>query len=99
MTRVIVSAKARGDFRDIISYLSRNAGSAVAKRYSVRIDDCVVLIAERPRIGAPRPGLGPGVRIRTIRPYVLIYSFSGESVEILRLLHGKRKITRRKLPR
>ena len=99
MIRVIVSAKARGDFRDIIAYLSRYAGSSVAKRYAARIDDCVALIAERPGIGAPRPGLGSGIRIRTIRPYVLIYRFSSESVEILRLLHGRRNITRRKLPR
>ncbi len=48
MIRVIVSMKARGDFREIVAYLSKYAGAAVAKRYASEIDDCIALIAERP---------------------------------------------------
>ena len=97
MIRVLVSAKARDDFRKVIAYLSRHAGSLVAKRYAEEFDACLTLIAEHPRIGAERPELGANVRIRVIRPYILIYGFAGETAEVLRILHDKRKITRRKL--
>ncbi len=97
MIRVIVSAKAADDFRQIIAYLSRKAGSAVAKCYAEKFDACLKLIAEHPRIGTGRPVLGANVRTRVIRPYILIYSFAGETAEVLRILHGKRKLTARKL--
>ena len=46
-----------------------------------------------------RPELGSRIRTRVIRPYILIYSVAGETVEVLRFLHGKRKITGRMLLR
>ena len=99
MIRVIVSTAARGDFRQIVANLARDAGPAVAKRYAEKFDANLVLIAEHPEIGVLKPELGSRIRIRVIRPYVLIYSVAGETVEVLRFLHGKRKITRRMLRR
>jgi toxin ParE1/3/4 len=99
MTRVVISGKARGDFREIIAYLTHYAGPLIAKRYAADIDDCLTLIAEHPGIGAPRPELGLDIRIRMVRPYVVIYAYSGEAVEILRILHGKRNINSRRVQR
>jgi len=52
------------------------------------------LIADFPEAGAARPELGPAVRIRPVAPYVVIYDISPDTVTILRLLHGRRDITR-----
>ena len=98
MIRVIVSAKARDDFREIIAYLSRHAGSLVPKHYAVEFDACLGLVAEHPGMWNAEAGIRTSYsHPRVVRPHILIYSFAGENVEILRILHGKRKITRRKL--
>ena len=93
--RVAVSPQARSDFREIVGYLQDNAGRAVARRYAGRIEASLDLIEEHPAIGAARPKLGAHIRIWPIPPYVLIYALGEDAVQILRILHAKRKITRR----
>jgi toxin ParE1/3/4 len=63
------------------------------------------LIYERlemfPAIGAPRPGLGAGIRIAMLSPYIVIYrleSNTAETLTIARVLDGRRNITRRMVP-
>jgi len=77
------------------SYLQEHAGGAVARRYAGRIEASVDLIEEYPAIGAARPKLGARIRVWPIPPYVLIYALGEDTVQILRILHAKRKITRR----
>jgi hypothetical protein len=51
--------------------------------------------------GAPRPDLGPGVRIAVVTPYVVIYRHitAEDSVTVLRIVHGHRKIAAKLLTR
>lgn len=95
--QVIVAPEALRDFREMASFLEREAGGRVAANYAGRLDDALTLIEEHPEIGSPRRRLGKGVRIWPIAPWVLFYETGGESVLILRLLHGKRRITPRLL--
>ncbi len=46
-------------------------------------------------IGAPREALGPGLRSIRIRPFphLLFYRVEGETVTLIRLLHGARDLT------
>jgi len=92
---VAVSPQARSDFREIIGYLQEKAGRAVARRYAARIEEGLGLIEEHPAIGAARPRLGANIRIWPIPPYVPIYALGEDIVQILRILHAKRNITRR----
>ena len=99
MTRLAITPEARADFNDIISGLYVEAGSAVAMRFSTSFDGAFVRLTEFPRIGAPRPKFGPTVRIWTIEPYVIFYRYTdtSDTVLVLRILHGRRKLTRKML--
>jgi|SRR5208337_515625 len=95
MTRVIVSADARQDADEILAYLEREAGRAVALRYAVRFRDLIRKLSDYPEIGARRPFLADSVRILVVSPYLAIYDYAPEpdAVTLLRILHGRRRIT------
>lgn len=70
------------------------AGFVTAERYTQRIEEVFDLLGTFPEAGAPRPEFGPGVRTKIIAPYVMFYVFDDNRVDILRICHGKRRITR-----
>ncbi len=100
MTRVAVSADARQDADEILAYLEREAGTMVALRYAIRLRDLIRRLSDHPEIGARRPNLGRGVRVLIVSPYLVIYDYTSkhDAVTLLRILHGRRKITASMLP-
>jgi toxin ParE1/3/4 len=97
MTRLVVTPDAERDIDDIISFLAREAGpAAVAANYVRRFRFTLERLVDLPETGAPRPSLGPHARIGIVSPYILIYDFVRERDELvlLRILHGRRNITR-----
>ena len=73
MTRVLVSALAKQDVRDILKDLSERAGHAVANRYAADFKRIYRNLAEFPEGGSPRRSLGPDTRIKIVYPYVVFY--------------------------
>jgi toxin ParE1/3/4 len=67
----------------------------VATRYAVHFRDLVRGLGDHPEIGAARPSLGPAVRVAVVSPYLVIYDYAPEpdAVTLLRILHGRRKVT------
>ena len=66
--------------------------NAAAQRIALRIIDTVEkLLSENTDIG--RPGRVPGTRELVIAktPFVVPYRFQGETLQILRVLHGARR--------
>jgi toxin ParE1/3/4 len=51
-------------------------------------------LAGHPDSGAPRPALGPNIRIGVVSPYIVIYRHVevAATVTILRIVHGRRRI-------
>jgi toxin ParE1/3/4 len=96
MTRLVVTADAERDASEIISFLVREAGPAVAADYVSRFRFTLERLVELPETGAPRPSLGPNARIGIVSPYILIYDFvrGDDDLVLLRILHGRRNITR-----
>jgi plasmid stabilization system protein ParE len=101
MTRLSVSTQALTDTTEILERLANVAGIAVAERYASDLDALYERLKIFPAIGAPRPTLGAAVRIVVLDPYVVIYAHdpSQDLVRILRLVDGRRNITRRLLRR
>jgi plasmid stabilization system protein ParE len=97
MTRLVVTADAEADINDVLDYLRKEAGARVAISYGRKFATIIERLVESPGIGAPRPTLGPDVRIGIVPPYVLIYAFTAadDTLTLLRVVHGKRNITRR----
>jgi toxin ParE1/3/4 len=94
MAHVIVSDPARRDLIDIISFLSRNAGIAVARRYSAKFSGALKRLATMPASGSPRAALGPDARVLSIHPYIVVYDYAAEHVVVLRIIHTRRNVTR-----
>jgi toxin ParE1/3/4 len=96
MTLVVLSREAHDDSDVILSSLARDAGARVAARHARRFDRLYALPADHPDGGPARPRLGAGVRIVIVQPYPVFYEHdrSAGSLTVLRILHGRRRITR-----
>jgi plasmid stabilization system protein ParE len=101
MTRIVVTAPARRDRNEILTFLNEEAGPAVARKFAARFRDCAERLFRMPVYGAPRPDLGAECRGVVIAPYVLLYNYAEDrdQVTILRILHAKRAITQKLLKR
>jgi toxin ParE1/3/4 len=79
--------------------LARDAGFAVAARFNAEIEVLYERLADYPECCQAHPNLGANVRVSVAPPYLLIYRHAkgSETVQIVRILHGSRKITRRLL--
>ncbi len=96
MARLVITASADADIAAIASDLATKAGAEVAVRYYAEFDRLYRRLEEFPESGAPRPALGPLVRIGVVAPYIVIYEYAEAEgvVTIMRILHGRRRITR-----
>lgn len=96
MARIFITSLADADTAHIIADLGAKAGEGVAARYHTDFEKLYDRLAAHPDSGAPRPRLGERVRICVVSPYVVIYEHieSGDTVMIMRIVHGRRKITR-----
>jgi toxin ParE1/3/4 len=92
--RVIVTERAKRDVRRILSDLGERAGYDVAARYASDFKAAFRRLADFPASGPPRPVLGATTRIAIVLPYLVIYEHEDDSVTVLRVLHGRRNITR-----
>jgi plasmid stabilization system protein ParE len=94
MARVIVSPDAEADAIEIIDYLENRAGSATAEKYGLLFTKVYDRLAADPDMYAVRPRLGPNVRAAVVWPYLVIYEHtSADVVNVLRILHGGRRLT------
>ncbi|MGD9784053.1 MAG: type II toxin-antitoxin system RelE/ParE family toxin [Hyphomicrobiaceae bacterium] len=96
MTRLIVARAARGDLDGILEYLEREAGRGTALAYAERFADALRRVIEFPGHARRRPALGADTRAAIVYPYLLIYDYDAvvDTATLLRVLHGKRDITR-----
>jgi toxin ParE1/3/4 len=101
MTRLVVTSDADHDAINIVAYLHREAGPRVAEDYGHRFQDTLSRLLDMPESGAPRPALGRNIRIAIVLPYLLIYEYTrhDDTLTLLRVVHGKRNITRELLQR
>ncbi len=101
MPRVVITDPADADSTEIIRDLTAKAGELVADRYEAEFDALYQRLATFPESGSPRPALGRLVRIGLVSPYNVIYEYveAGDAVTIMRIVHGRHRITRRMLNR
>lgn len=96
MAKLIVSTEAQADVDEILTYLEHAAGPLVTLRYGERFLIAFRHLMDFPETGARRPQFGVDMRIWVIAPYVVFYRFApaDETIRVLRVLHGRRNITR-----
>ena len=99
MARVVITATADADSAAILEYLNVKAGQPTVVKYRALFRRLYARLADHPDSGAPRPALGPGIRIGIVSPYIVFYRHieAADTIIVLRILHGRRRITGRLL--
>jgi plasmid stabilization system protein ParE len=69
MPRVIVTPRADADIVAILDYLTRTAGTRVAAKYADTLDAAIAGLEDMPGTAAPRPALGPNMRITVVKSF------------------------------
>jgi len=95
MAKITISPEADQDTADIVALLTEEAGANAARRYRRDFDRLFERLAMFPRSGASRTHLGRSIRIGVVTPYVAVYELDNDHVIVLRVLDGRRNITRR----
>jgi toxin ParE1/3/4 len=97
MATLVVAPAARVDVATILDGLERDVSERVALTYAEAFKAAFEHLADFPRTGAPRPKLGHDMRIWTVDPYVFYYRYTAvdDVVLIVRVLHGRRNVTRK----
>ena len=96
MSRVVLSAAARSDRREITSYTVERFGSAQARRLRDRFESTLDTLAESPLIGQTNEELDPPGRsfryFVMMKTFIIVYQPTDEGIRVVRLLHGARNL-------
>jgi len=93
--RVVLRATARDDLRSIFEWLNRETGPEFARDYVRRIRDQCYSLGEFPNRGRSRAELAIGLRTTLFeRKAIIAYTVNEEAVQVVRVLHQGRDITR-----
>lgn len=94
MAHVAVQRRATADLADIAHYLVHHAGRSVADDYRLAFRAAFRRLSQFPENATPRPAMGRGVRLITVKPYVVLHRYdpARDTVFVLRVLHGRRHL-------
>jgi toxin ParE1/3/4 len=67
---------------------------AAADRVYDRIETRISLLKDFPEAGVAKPELAPEARMLVERPYLIFYRVTPNFVQVVRVLHGARRIGR-----
>jgi len=101
---VIPHRHAIADVDHAIDYYREHAGSLVAENFANEIVDAYQRLSRHPHIGSPRPSYDLdifGVKSWSLRrfPHQIFYLVQQDLIELWRILHPKRDVSKTKLSR
>jgi plasmid stabilization system protein ParE len=95
MSRLVVSAAARQDLRDIQSYIAADNVEA-ARKVMRELRSAFRKLAQNPLLGHTRLDLtNQPVRFWPVYSFLIVYRSNTPLLEIVRVVHGSRDLTRR----
>lgn len=87
---VVWAPRAKRDLADVWRYYARVASIEVADKLLREIDDAARRLSDDALRWRARDELMPGLRSALVPPYVIFYRIQNGTVEIVRVLHGRR---------
>ncbi len=87
--QLVIAPAAKTDLKDIYQYGLRQWGQAQSESYLAAIKHQFWLLTQQPLMGAERNELLPEVRSLPIDSHTLFYRVTTDTVEIIRVLHGR----------
>jgi len=91
---IILSHAARADLVEIGEYGELHFGLAAADAYQDDIDQAFTRLASYPKCGEAKPAWGPEFRCLVCNRHRMVYRVAGMTVEIFRILHHSRDVSR-----
>lgn len=94
MRQLRYASAANQDVADIARYIADAAGDrAPGDGFARQLkEQCAKLAALPGQLGRVRTDLGPDIRSFPFRGYVLVFRYTTESLDVLRILHGHRDV-------
>jgi toxin ParE1/3/4 len=93
MPEVRKHPRAEADLIDIWLYIAEDSPEN-ADGLLDRFDATFARLAEFPDMGRARPRLAPNLRSFSVSEYVIFYRPVQDGIEVVRVLHGRRRIIR-----
>lgn len=90
--RLLWSPASETDLLELWGYLATHASGVVADEQVRKVERACRVLSEWPHSGRPRDALIPGMRSVAVAPYVVFYRVSDNTIEVVRVLHGRRDI-------
>ena len=87
--QLVIAPAAKTDLKDIYQYGLRQWGQTQSESYLENIKQQIWTLTEQPLIGVDRSELLSGARSLPIESHTLFYSVTLDTVEIIRVLHGR----------
>jgi toxin ParE1/3/4 len=94
MARYRIARRADSDLDDIWLSIAQRESPVAADHVLTRLYEAFVSVSLSPGIGAPRSRFGPHLRMFPVFEYLIFYRPANDGIEIARVLHGKRNITK-----
>lgn len=92
MARLLFDPDAKNDLRTIVRHIGiEQLRPETARKVAVKIYRECERYARNPLMGALRDDLLPGIRLFTVRPYVVFYYALGDGIRVARVIHGARE--------
>ncbi|MFL0798204.1 MAG: type II toxin-antitoxin system RelE/ParE family toxin [Cellvibrionaceae bacterium] len=87
--QLVIAPAAKADLKDIYQYGLRQWGQAQSESYLENIKEQFWTLTEQPLISIDRSELLAGARSLPIESHTLFYRVTSNTVEIIRVLHGR----------
>lgn len=90
-----LSRQAERDIESILQYTYETYGERQRQIYADALHEAFEMITGTPGLGHGRPDLSERHRAFNVEQHVVVYTVSGRTVNVARILHGKMDFTRR----
>jgi toxin ParE1/3/4 len=87
--RLRLAPRAQRDVRGIRLYGLKQWGEGQADDYESALNRAMESLRANPRIGVARDNLLPGLRAYPVEHHVLYYRIVDDTIEVVRILHGR----------
>ena len=93
MTEIVISRRARDDFKRIWRYIALDNESA-ADRLLLAIDAKIEKLREFPELGSTRPEIAANARVLIQGSYLILYEYerAKDTVQIIAVVEGMRDL-------
>ena len=92
MGTIRLSARAKEDLLDIWCDIAPDGVQAADRVYD-RLEERVAILSRFPKAGLARPDIAAEARALSEPPYLILYREIPDGVQIVRVMHGARRIT------